>query len=71
MMTDTQILLQEIDAFIQSCGLAESTFGRKAVNDGKLVARLRNGRRVWPETAERVRAFMRSIPASGNKGRAA
>src|SRR5579862_3592646 len=38
--------------------MAESTFGRLAVNDGKLVSRLRFGGRVRGKTVERVRAFM-------------
>jgi len=38
--------------------MAESTFGRRAVNDGKFVARLRFGGRVTTHTAERVRLFI-------------
>src|SRR5262249_5624212 len=38
--------------------MAESTFGRLAVNDGKLVGRLRLGGRVRTDTVERVRAFI-------------
>src|SRR6185437_15395092 len=38
--------------------MAESTFGRLAVNDGKLVSRLRFGGRVRDKTVERVRAFI-------------
>ncbi|MGA8159108.1 MAG: hypothetical protein WB822_23470 [Rhodoplanes sp.] len=53
-----QELLQEISAFCRQTGLAESTFGRRAVNDGKLAARLRNGGRVTTETVDRIRAFM-------------
>src|SRR5438105_7704952 len=48
--------------------MAESTFGRQAVNDGKLVSRLRIGGRVTMETVERVRTFMsehRSIETRG------
>ena len=37
-------ILQEISDFCRQSGLAESTFGRRAVNDGKLASRLRNGR---------------------------
>ncbi|KPH79349.1 hypothetical protein [Bosea vaviloviae] len=40
-MSETQKLLIEIEAFLAQTGMAESTFGRKAVNDGKLTARLR------------------------------
>src|SRR5205823_8179450 len=37
-----QELLQQIAEYCRHTGLAESTFGRRAVNDGKLTARLRN-----------------------------
>src|SRR2546430_2271752 len=48
--------------------MAESTFGRRAVNDGKLVGRLRIGGRVTVEPVGRVRTFMsehRSIETRG------
>ena len=50
-----------LDAVIEFCKLhkmAESTFGRKSVNDGKFVARLRTGARVTPETWDKVNNFM-------------
>jgi hypothetical protein len=41
--------------------MAESTFGRLAVNDGKLVERLRTARRgVWPDTEKRIRSFIKT-----------
>src|SRR5262249_7445852 len=43
---NAQDLLQEIADYCRHSGLAESTFGRRAVNDGKLTARLRNGGRI-------------------------
>jgi hypothetical protein len=51
-------LLESIAQFCRSVGMAESTFGRRAVNDGKFVARLRDGARITPETLERVSAYM-------------
>src|SRR5437773_10953207 len=48
--------------------MAESTFGRSAVNDGKLVGRPRIGGRMIMETVERVWTFMsehRSIETRG------
>jgi hypothetical protein len=53
-------LLDSIADFCRQAGMAESTFGRRAVNDGKLVARLRYGARVTPETLQRVSAFMKA-----------
>src|SRR5215510_13129021 len=51
-------LLDSISEFCRRAGMAESTFGRRAVNDGKFVSRLRDGARITPETLERVSAFM-------------
>ena len=57
---NAQDLLREISDYCRRTGLAESTFGRRAVNDGKLAARLRNGGRITTETVERVHAFIAS-----------
>jgi hypothetical protein len=51
-------LLESIARFCRDVGMAESTFGRRAVNDGKFVARLRDGARITPETLERVSTYM-------------
>src|SRR4051812_19122981 len=51
-------ILREIGDFCRRQGLAESTFGRRAVNDGKLASRLRNGGRITTDTLDRIRAFM-------------
>ena len=53
-------LLDSISEFCRRAGMAESTFGRRAVNDGKFVARLRDGARITPETLERVSAYLSS-----------
>jgi hypothetical protein len=54
-------LLDSIADFCRRTGMAESTFGRRAVNDGKFVARLRDGARITPETLERVSAYLASV----------
>jgi hypothetical protein len=51
-------ILQEISDYCRRAGLAESTFGRRAVNDGKLVSRLRDGGRITTVTLDRIRTFM-------------
>lgn len=51
-------LIETIAEFCRRNAMAESTFGRRAVNDGKFVARLRDGARITPETLERVSVFM-------------
>jgi len=58
--SSTDVLLQEIEAFCQRAGIAESTFGRHAINDGKLCARLRSGKSVTLATAERVKEFIQT-----------
>ena len=58
-------LLGSISEFCRRTGMAESTFGRRAVNDGKFVSRLRDGARVTPETLHRVNQFMVKHGASG------
>lgn len=42
MMTIAEIL-KEIEAYCASEGIAETTFGKRVVNDGKFVRRLRDG----------------------------
>jgi hypothetical protein len=64
------VILEEIFEYCRKAGMAESTFGRRAVNDGKFVNRLRYGGKVNDETAERVRAFMAGSPLAA-KDRAA
>ena len=61
-MSKDQLLTAVIEFCIEH-KMAESTFGRKAVNDGKFVSRLRTGARVTPETFEKVKKFINS---SGN-----
>ena len=51
-------LLDAIAEFCRHKSMAESTFGRLAVNDGKFVSRLRDGARITPETLDRVTQFM-------------
>jgi hypothetical protein len=46
--------------------MPETTFGRLAVNDGKLIARLRLSRHVRAATVVRVRAFMALTEVPGS-----
>lgn len=57
-MSIVQDLLAEITAFIGERGITETTFGRMAVNDGKLLGRLRAGSTVTIATVDRARAFI-------------
>src|SRR5580700_5255241 len=63
-MKNDQILAQ-ISEFCRNADMAESTFGRRAVNDGKLVARLREGKRITIDTLERIQAYMSAALPGG------
>lgn len=57
------LILAPISDFCRQTGMAESTFGRRAVNDGKLVNRLREGKRITIDTLDRIQAFIaQSMP---------
>jgi len=64
LVQEDEALLDSIAEFCRRSGMAESTFGRRAVNDGKFVARLRDGARITPETLERVSRYMAGQGAS-------
>jgi hypothetical protein len=64
---NAQQLLEEISDYCRQAGLAESTFGRRAVNDGKLTARLRNGGRITTDTLDRIHGFMAANPVLGER----
>ncbi|WP_249258679.1 hypothetical protein [Sphingobium yanoikuyae] len=56
-------ILKEISAFIATHEMAESTFGREAAGDWKLIKELRGEgrarpRRLWPDTEAKIRHFM-------------
>lgn len=57
-MTDG--LKDEIEVFLRLTGMKPTRFSAAAINDRHFVRQLRRGRRVWPETAAKVRAFMQS-----------
>ena len=55
-----QSLLTQIDAFLAETGLSEYRFGFLAAKNGRLVERLKAGRRIWPDTEAQVLGFIRS-----------
>jgi 2,4-dienoyl-CoA reductase-like NADH-dependent reductase (Old Yellow Enzyme family) len=60
MATSEPLLIDAIDQFIQRHSMSPVTFGRSALRDPHFVRDLRGGRRVWPETEDKVREFMSS-----------
>lgn len=61
-------LLAEIRAYCRAAALAESTFGRLAINDGKLVPRLRDGAQVTTSTLARVRKYIQENGTPAARG---
>lgn len=52
-------LLNDIKAFCAAHSISHTRFGEMALNDKPFISQLEGGRRVWPETEDRVRSFMR------------
>lgn len=50
-----QSLLPEIETFMAETGLSEHRAGILLANNGRLVERLRDEKRIWPETEIQVR----------------
>jgi hypothetical protein len=67
-MTETEAFIREIEDYCRQTNTAESTFGRRAVNDGKFVTRLREGKSVTLKTLNRVRVFMHNYPPEAGAG---
>ena len=63
-MKNDQILSQ-ISEFCRQADMAETTFGRRAVNDGKLVHRLREGKRITIDTLDRIQAYIAASTPGG------
>lgn len=55
---ENETLIAEIERFCADEDIAETTFGRRAVNDGKLVPRLRAGKTITMATYLAIRATL-------------
>ena len=60
-MNTAQQLKQDFDAAIEATGLAPSTIGMMCGYSGKLYKRLCEGHRIWPETADAIRAKLDAL----------
>lgn len=63
-MTQAQELIKDIEDAAHLLGLAPSTIGVRSGQGGRFYARLKAGKRVWPETAEKVRAAIEQMKSS-------
>ncbi len=62
-MIEISALIKQIEAYCARHGIAETTFGKRAVNDGKLVQRLRDGKSIQIDTLNKVVDFLKRKPA--------
>jgi hypothetical protein len=51
-------LIQEISDFAAEVGLSDHRVGILLANNGRLIPRLKNGGRIWPETELEIRRNM-------------
>src|SRR5258708_10168149 len=58
-------LLSQISDYCRQADMAEATFGRRAGNDGKLVHRLRGGKRITIDTLDRIQAYIAAAMPGG------
>lgn len=70
-MNSTDALISEIEAYCRQKGIAESTFGRRVVNDGKFVSRLRAGKRTTTVTLDKIQTFIRTHSTLTDNGQSA
>ena len=59
-------ILHRVSAYCRRAHLAKSTFGRLVANDGKLLARLREGGRLTARTRARLETYMAEHPIAGS-----
>lgn len=52
-------LLADIEAFLAAAEMTPTAFGREAMGDPSFINDLKDGRRLWPETEQKARNFMR------------
>lgn len=57
-------LLKEIERFCQKNGIAAYRVAKEGAGNGDLINRLRKGGRVWPETEDKIRAWMQQNTVS-------
>lgn len=62
MTEDTQNLVERIRAYCKAHKMAPTTFGNRAVNDGKLVSRLEAGRTVTLSTLAKIERVLAGKP---------
>ena len=68
MIEDRARLIEEIESYASAAGLEPSTVCRYAGQGGGFWRRLIAGRRIYPETLEKIRTFMAENPPRAKGG---
>lgn len=63
-MTNIKEILKRIHKDCEVRGCSPSTWGRHAVNDGKLVGKLEGGKTITLRTLQKIEAFLPVEPVS-------
>jgi hypothetical protein len=63
------ILIRRIERYCLRRAIALTTFGRHAVNDGKLIARLKDGRSITLATLRRIEAALTATAGTAARER--
>jgi len=63
-------LLDDIEAFLATHSMKPTNFGA-ALGDRHLVRQMRAGRRLWPETEDKVRRYMATYRPDAARSEAA
>jgi hypothetical protein len=58
MISSADLLLQEVEKFMERHSMTPTVFGLECANDGHLVRDLRLGKQVTLRTSDKIRAFM-------------
>ena len=51
-------ILRDVHNFVSELGISETGFGRQAVGDPSMIARLRAGKDITTNKLDRIRAYM-------------
>jgi hypothetical protein len=62
MDTEMQALLAEVEAYLTASGMGPAAFGKRILNDGHAVTRMRDGKAITSKNMSLIRRFMSENP---------
>ena len=68
-MDTTSSLISDIERAAAALAISPSTVGERAGQGGRFYQRLKDGARVWPETAQKVRDWIKTNEAGSDQSR--